>query len=133
MTETVLILDDSLTVRMDLVAAFEAANFRTLPCSTAAEAREVLNRERADAIILDVLLPDADGVELLAELRATQSSADAIVLMLSTEAEVRDRVRALATGADEYIGKPYDIRYVVSRFRNCVVRERAGLGIRPAF
>ena len=112
---TVLIVDDSLTVRMDLTEAFEAANFRALPCATAAEARETLARQAADVIILDILLPDGDGVELLAELREQPSSAAAVVLMLSTEAEVRDRVRALKTGADEYIAKPYDIRYVVSK------------------
>jgi DNA-binding response OmpR family regulator len=112
---TVLIVDDSLTVRMDLTEAFEAANFRALPCATAAEARETLARQAADVIILDILLPDGDGVELLAELREQPSSAAAVVLMLSTEAEVRDRVRALKTGADEYIAKPYDIRYVISK------------------
>jgi two-component system NtrC family sensor kinase len=115
MNETVLILDDSLTVRMDLAEAFDAARFRTLPCATAAEARELLAHEAIDVIILDVLLPDADGVEFLAELRSLPASAGVVVLMLSTEAEVRDRVRALKTGADEYVGKPYDARYVVSR------------------
>jgi DNA-binding response OmpR family regulator len=115
MNETVLILDDSLTVRMDLVEAFNAARFRTLSCATAAEARELLAHEAVAVIILDVLLPDADGVEFLAELRSLPASADVVVLMLSTEAEVRDRVRALKTGADEYVGKPYDTRYVVSR------------------
>jgi DNA-binding response OmpR family regulator len=115
MNETVLILDDSLTVRMDLAEAFDAAQFRTLPCATAAEARELLAHEAIDVIILDVLLPDADGVEFLAELRSTPASAGVVVLMLSTEAEVRDRVRALKTGADEYVGKPYDTRYVVAK------------------
>ena len=123
---TVLIVDDSLTVRMDLTEAFEAANFRALPCATAAEARETLARQAADVIILDILLPDGDGVELLAELREQPSGAAAVVLMLSSEAEVRDRVRALKTGADEYIAKPYDIRYVVSKAQE-LHRARVGL------
>jgi two-component system NtrC family sensor kinase len=115
MSETVLILDDSLTVRMDLAGAFDAAGFHTVPCATAAEARELLAHGPVNVIILDVQLPDADGVEFLRELRAIPSSADAVVLMLSTEADIRDRVRGMQTGADEYIGKPYDTGYVVSK------------------
>jgi DNA-binding response OmpR family regulator len=65
MSGTVLIVDDSLTVRMDLTEAFEAAGFHTIPCAALAEAREALTRGRVDLIILDVLLPDGDGVEFL--------------------------------------------------------------------
>jgi two-component system NtrC family sensor kinase len=112
---TVLIIDDSLTVRMDLAQAFKPTSFDTFSCGSAAEAREHLARRNVDVIILDVLLPDADGVELLAELRGLPACRDAVVLMLTTEAEVSDRVRAFKTGVDEYIGKPYDGRYVVSK------------------
>ena len=112
---TVLIIDDSITVRMDLVGAFASTNFDAFSCSSAVEARQHLAQGSVDVVILDVLLPDADGVELLAELRALPACRDAVVLMLSTEAEVRDRVRAFKTGVDEYIGKPYDAQYVVSK------------------
>jgi two-component system NtrC family sensor kinase len=114
---TILIVDDSLTVRMDLVEAFEAAGFNPLPCSTLAEARQALARGPVAVVILDVLLPDGDGVELLKEIRASESTAGAAVLMLSTEAEVKDRLRGLETGADEYVGKPYDTDYVVAKVR----------------
>ncbi len=122
MSGTVLIVDDSLTVRMDLVQAFEAGGFRPLACATAAEAREALSRHAVEVIILDVVLPDADGVEFLKEIRAT--SPGLCVLLLSTEAEVKDRIRGLKTGADEYIGKPYDPDYVVAKAR-AIVGARA--------
>lgn len=115
MTATVLILDDSLTVRMDLADAFETAGCQTFPCATIKEARAVLESERADVVILDVLLPDGDGVVFLRELRSFPFGARAVVLMLSTEAEVSDRIRGMQTGADEYIGKPYDTGYVVRK------------------
>src|SRR5688572_12550799 len=102
MRETVLIVDDSLTVRMDLAEAFQLAGFTPLPCATAAEARETLARDSADVVILDVLLPDGDGVELLKEVRAGPSGATMPVLMLSSEAEVKDRIRGLKTGANAY-------------------------------
>lgn len=117
MTPTVLIVDDSLTVRMDLAEAFEVAGFHPLPCGTAAEARAAVAREPVSLAILDVLLPDADGVELLEEIRANSSTSKVPILMLSTEAEVRDRIRGLQTGADDYVGKPYDTGYVVARAR----------------
>ncbi len=117
MSPTILIVDDSLTVRMDLAEAFGAAGFHPLPCASAAEAREVLRREQVDVAILDVVLPDGDGIELLEQLRRDSGDRAVVVLMLSSEVEVRDRVRGLATGADEYVGKPYDIGYVVARTR----------------
>jgi DNA-binding response OmpR family regulator len=118
MTGTVLIVDDSLTVRMDLAEALDMAGFRTLPCSTAAEARAVLARGGISLVILDVVLPDGDGIELLKEIRTASAGGPSVrVLMLSSEAEVKDRIRALQVGADDYIGKPYDLGYVVARAR----------------
>ncbi len=115
MSAPVLIVDDSLTVRMDLAQALGAVGLRTVLCASLAEAREAIAREAVALIILDVLLPDGDGIELLAELRTRPNAAAATVLLLSTEVEVRDRVRGLRTGADEYVGKPYDTSYVVAR------------------
>lgn len=127
MTARVLIIDDSLTVRMDLHAEFEAAGFETVLAASASEAREALARARAGVIVLDVVLPDGDGVDLLREIRSMPDGADTVILMLSTEAEVRDRVRALQTGADEYVGKPYERTYVVERARE-LLRVRGGNG-----
>ena len=131
MSETVLIVDDSLTVRMDLLEAFEAAGFRCLPCATAAETRQALTRGPVDLFVLDVLLPDGDGVDLLNEIRGDARTARTPVLMLSTEGEVKDRIRGLQMGADEYVGKPYDTQYVVSRARE-LLRNRQGATSGPA-
>jgi DNA-binding response OmpR family regulator len=131
MKAQILIVDDSLTVRMDLAEAFEAAGFHTLPCASATEARELMARERVDAAILDVVLPDGDGVELLSELRRVAADRHVVVLMLSSEVEVRDRVRGLTTGADEYVGKPYDRGYVVARTRELLLAQQTARGDRP--
>lgn len=131
MNGTVLVVDDSLTVRMDLVGAFETAGFRCLPCGTLREAREALAESTIDLVILDMLLPDGDGTEILGEIRASENAARAPILMLSTEAEVKDRIRGLQTGADEYVGKPYDTLYVVARARE-LMRQNAGPAARKA-
>jgi len=128
MSEPVLIVDDSLTVRMSLSASFQGAGFQTLLAATAAEARALITREKISLIVLDVLLPDADGLELLQELK-THSSAP--VLLLSSEADVRDRLRGLRTGADDYVGKPYDSEYLIARCRELLhaqPRQAPGAG-----
>ena len=128
MKPTVLIVDDSLTVRMDLGEAFELAGFATMLCSTMAEARSALSTGSFSLIILDVLLPDGDGVDLLREIRQTPATAATLIMLLSSEAEVSDRTRGLKTGADEYIGKPYDQSYVVARALELLRKREPGSG-----
>lgn len=125
MSERVLIVDDSLTVRMNLAETFEAAGFEPHPCSTVAEAREELGVGPVGVVVLDVLLPDGDGVDFLKELRASALGSTVVVLMLSTEGEVKDRIRALQTGADAYVGKPYDAGYVITKARELLRLRRA--------
>jgi len=121
---TVLIVDDSLTVRMDLADAFSAAGFEVTLCESLADARRALADEPVDVIVLDVLLPDGDGIDLLQEIRGSPERSAAPVVMLSTEAEVADRIRGLTTGADEYVGKPYDVGYLVARVEELVRTRR---------
>ena len=128
MNPTVLIVDDSLTVRMDLHAAFAADGFGTLLCATAAEARAAFATGTFAAAVLDVRLPDADGVELLRELRVTPGRQDVVTVLLSSEIEVADRLLGLRTGADEYVGKPYDAGRLVARMRELLT---AGAGAAP--
>jgi DNA-binding response OmpR family regulator len=122
--QTVLIVDDSLTVRMDLADAFSAAGFAVELCGSLADARRALAGGPVDVIVLDVLLPDGDGIELLQEIRSAPERSSAPVVMLSTEAEVADRIRGLTTGADEYVGKPYDVGYLVAKVEDLVRARR---------
>ncbi len=122
MKGTVLIVDDSMTVRMSLIDLLKAADLEAVACASVAEARRALAEHSFALVILDVLLPDGDGVELLQEIRALPSAGGTAVMMLSTESEVHDRVRGLTTGADEYVGKPYDPTYLIGRARELVRR-----------
>jgi len=126
MTGPVLIVDDSLTVRMNLMDLLSTAGLQTVACSSAAEARQALAGNAFALVILDVLLEDGDGIELLQEIRGMPSGGATAVMMLSTETEVRDRVRGLTRGADEYVGKPYDPTYLVGRARELVRRRGEG-------
>jgi DNA-binding response OmpR family regulator/two-component sensor histidine kinase len=124
MSGRILVVDDSVTVRMNLMEILSTAELPAVACATLAEARAALAQDRFSLIILDVVLPDGDGIQLLEELRATPPADGIAVMLLSTEAEIRDRIRGLTTGADEYVGKPYDPGYVVARACELVHRGR---------
>jgi two-component system, NtrC family, sensor kinase len=114
MSSSVLVIDDSLTLRMDLKSAFEGGGYDCTLAATLAAGRAALQKSLFDLIVLDVQLPDGDGVGFLSELKATVETRAIPVILLSLESDVRARVRGLTTGADEYVGKPYDKRYLLS-------------------
>lgn len=128
MKPRVLIVDDSLTVRMDLSEALESAEFSAIQCATLVDARAALANDIPGLIILDVLLPDGDGIDFLQEIRRSSRTGKTPVMLLSSEAEVSDRVLGLTTGADEYVGKPYDRSYVVARALELVRKTEIAAG-----
>ncbi|MGE0709812.1 MAG: response regulator [Planctomycetota bacterium] len=121
----VLVVDDSLTVRMDIQEALEEAGFAVELSADLAQARQRLEQAPCDAVVLDVHLPDGNGVDLVRELRADASVAELPVLLLSSRAEVQDRLRGMSAGAFDFVGKPYDRGYLVERVRELLQREAA--------
>jgi DNA-binding response OmpR family regulator len=117
---TILIVDDNLTVRTDLAEALGTAGFQAIQCATIADARIALRSQPIALAILDHQLPDGDGVELLAQIRKDFTLGELPVLMLSTEAEVKDRIRGLRGGANDFVGKPYDTYHVIARIRQLI-------------
>ena len=113
------IVDDSLTVRMDLVEAFEAAGLRRHSVRNRRRgARGLATRKAFDLVVLDrASCPTATASSSFAEIRGAATGRNPVVMLLSSEAEVANRIRGLKTGADEYVGKPYDVGYVVARAR----------------
>ena len=117
MKPRVLIVDDSLTVRMDIGEALQAEGFETVLCADLRSARDALVREGAVLVVLDIVLPDGDGLDFLKELRSSPATAQIPVMLLSTASEVLNRVRGIDEGAEEYVGRPYDLGQVVARAR----------------
>lgn len=113
---TILIVDNSLTVRMDLVDTLGAEGLIATPCSTLGEARGHLDRGAVSVVILDLLLPDGDGLDFLQELRL-RTEGSIKVVMLSSDVEVQKRLQGRTISADAYIEKPYDTGYVVAKVR----------------
>ncbi|HQU27177.1 MAG TPA: response regulator transcription factor [Acidimicrobiales bacterium] len=114
----VLVVEDDRAIASALHRALEREGFSPVTAGTAADA---LNALPVDVVLLDLGLPDRDGVELLARLREVSSAPVIIVTARGTE---EDRVAGLDLGADDYVVKPFGVRELVARM-NAVLR-RAG-------
>ncbi len=90
-------------------------------CPTAAALRATLEREQVDVILLDLSLPDGNGLQLAAQVRATASIP---IIMLSGKGSEIDRIVGLEVGADDYIVKPFSVREVAARIRAVMRRGR---------
>lgn len=120
----VLIVDDSLTVRMDLSEVFEDSGFEVVLSASLEAARAEFAAREFDLLILDLVLPDGDGLGLLAEIRRKKETESLPVLLLSTKAEVADRLSGLWRGADDYVGKPYSAAKILERAKQLTERGR---------
>ena len=111
------VLADGLKVGLTLGLA-------TVDCvATCADAHAALATTRFDAVVLDLMLPDGSGLEVLRTMRKVGD--DTPVLLLTAQDETADRVRGLDSGADDYVGKPFDLEELAARVR-AVSRRRAG-------
>ena len=109
---TVLVVDDEPAIRESLAFALGRNGFEVLEAGSLRQAREQV--ERADLIVLDLMLPDGNGIELLTWLRARSKLP---VIVLSSRGDETDRVVGLELGADDYVVKPFSPREVVARVR----------------
>lgn len=110
----VTILDDEPEIRRILTDTLEEAGFRTQSFARAREFEASLNRFTPDVCLVDLSLPDTDGLALVHRLALEQGAA---VIIISGRAQVQDRVTGLELGADDYITKPFDPAEVVARIR----------------
>ena len=103
----------------------QASGYRTLEATTGERAVELVFEHRPDLVLMDIQLPDIDGVEALDRLRADDRFASVPVLALTAQAMDGDRERFLAAGFDDYLSKPVDISEFVSTVRRyCEARGR---------
>jgi two-component system KDP operon response regulator KdpE len=117
----VLVCDDEVQILRALRVILRDAGFESLPASTAEEALDVAAVQRPDAGIIDLVLPDGDGVEVCRRLREW---TDMPLIVLSAVGDEDAKVRALAAGADDYITKPFGPRELVARLNANLRRVR---------
>ncbi len=117
----VLVVDDEPMVREVVTAYLEQDGYVVQSAATGTEALDVLRAGPPDLVVLDVMLPGVDGLEILRRLRA---AADVPVILLTARTEETDRVVGLELGADDYVVKPFSPRELTARVRSVLRRAR---------
>jgi len=120
----VLVVDDEPQILRALRIILREAGFEVLQAATAEEALDVAALKPPAAAIIDLVLPDRDGVEVTKELRSWSSMP---ILVLSAVGEEDEKVRALAAGADDYVTKPFGPRELVARLEAALRRAAPGV------
>ena len=122
----ILVVDDEPNIVNTVRAYLEKDNFSVFTASTGPEALAAARRLDPDLIVLDVMLPGLDGLELLREVR---KQSDVYVLMLTAKTEETDRIVGLTMGADDYMTKPFSPRELVARVKAILRRDRGTIGV----
>ena len=118
--QTVLVVEDETSIASFVALYLKNAGYGIRTVGTGQEALDVLARERPDLIVLDLMLPDLDGLEVCKRVR---QSSDVPILMLTARDEDVDKIIGLEVGADDYLTKPFNPRELVARVKSILRRS----------
>ncbi|HRC07609.1 MAG TPA: response regulator transcription factor [Miltoncostaeales bacterium] len=121
MAQRILVVDDEQSIRTIVEYALKDAGFDVITVGRGDDAVQVVEREAIDLVVLDVMLPGMDGLEVCQKIRAERNVP---IIMLSARGEELDKVLGLELGADDYVTKPFSPRELVSRVKANLRRGR---------
>src|SRR5262245_11921022 len=124
MAKKILIVEDERDVVKLLRYNLEKEGFRVSSVADGSLALAEMRREVADLVILDLMLPGMDGLEICRQLRRRERYSGGPILMLTARSEEADRVVGLELGADDYVTKPFSMRELVERVRALLRRQQ---------
>ncbi|MFD5394420.1 response regulator transcription factor [Streptomyces sp. NPDC127097] len=124
MTHSVLLAEDDRPIRTALERALTLEGYQVTAVADGIQALAAAHRERPDVILLDVMMPGIDGLQVCQVLRAEQDRTP--ILMLTARVETADRIAGLDAGADDYVVKPFEVEEVFARLRALLRRTTAG-------
>lgn len=104
----ILVVDDSILIRRLVQANLEVEDYEVIEAADGREALDKIRSEKPDLILLDVVMPELDGFEVLQKLRQDSKTADIPVVMLTVRVEEADQIKGWEAGADDYITKPFN-------------------------
>jgi two-component system, OmpR family, alkaline phosphatase synthesis response regulator PhoP len=123
-------VEDDSSIRELMVYALTASNLPALGLECADALWQKLAKEQPELILLDIMLPDEDGITILKKLRAAPATADIPVIMATAKGTEFDKVIGLDLGADDYLAKPFGMMEMVSRVK-AVLRRAAHVPVSP--
>lgn len=124
MTPRILVVDDESAVTDLLAYNLRAAHYEVLVAADGREALRLARESEPDLVLLDLMIPEVDGLEVCRELR---TSGDVPVIMITARGEETDRVVGLELGADDYVCKPFSVRELMARIKAVLRRRREGV------
>ncbi len=124
MSHRILVVDDDKAIVRLVQTYLEKEGLRVLTAFDGEDAMRVIRVERPDLIVLDLMLPKRDGIEVTRWLRADKDLAATPILMLTARVEDSDKIQGLELGADDYLTKPFNPREVVARVRAILRRTK---------
>jgi len=127
---TILIVDDEPPIRRFLRSSLAAQGYRVVEAETGEAALRQIADERPDLIVLDLGLPDRDGIELIREIRQTVETP---IVVLSVRDDEKGKVQALDLGASDYVTKPFGTEELLARVRAALRHRLLEQGERPVF
>ncbi len=122
MSASILIVEDEEPIQILLSYNFESEGYRVRATAQGEEVARLVNEERPDLIVLDWMLPGISGIEVCRLLRTRPETRDIPIIMLTARGEENERVRGLATGADDYLVKPFSVPELLARVRTILRR-----------
>lgn len=128
--KTVLAIDDEEHILELLTYNLETNGFVVYTATTVKQGREILEKKAIDIILLDVMLPDMDGVTALREFKLNEKTKHIPVIMVTAKAEEIDKIIGLELGADDYISKPFSVRELVARVK-VIMRRNTVIEVSP--
>jgi len=128
MAQDVLVVEDEPDIRSLIVFHLTRDGFRCRTAATGPTALAELRARRPDLLILDLMLPETDGLEVCRRIRADPATATLPIIMLTARADEVDRVVGLEMGADDYVVKPFSPKELVARVRAVLRRSRPAEG-----
>src|SRR5258707_8313458 len=124
-----LVVEDEPNILELLAASLRYSGFDVVTAAAGNEAVQAAQRHRPDLIVLDVMLPDMDGFDVIRRLRG--GGAQIPVVFLTARDSTEDKIRGLTLGGDDYVTKPFSLEEVIARIR-AVLRRTAGNGSEPS-
>lgn len=120
----ILVVDDDRDVAQSIEMSLRRRGFRVTLAYSGVEALKTLRRYRPDIVILDILMPGMSGLEVCRHLRIDPNTSDLPIIFLTARGQEQDRIEGLRAGADDYLGKPFNLEELILRVKAVLRRAQ---------
>jgi len=131
MAQRILVADDDPDILQFVRVNLELEGFQVAEASDGRQALEAVMNDPPDLVLLDVMMPELDGFDVLRRLRVHPAAANTSVILLTARTMPEDRIRGLDLGADDYVNKPFDVEELVARVKAVIRRSQTMRDVSP--